>query len=255
MPFRWYVRSLTQVLLAATLLASVDLELVKVSVVAVGEGPHLDFSLPWLQWHVLFFSRWSDLWTWSSLCQLLPLCGDRRGQRSVMKDGWSQAAPYQVGHNQEIPLEWDWHFSRSEGNMWFHETDLLWFYQLSRGGLDPCSSNHRGWQMVDAHQGYALSSSLVILLRALYFSSPITSFGLLHHVIQKIRCEYEVNWWHWDITRKTHWWAERRDGDRCESSGPGREGTWAWALCITRRGLGGAAPLLSSSSTSSRYTF
>lgn len=45
---------LTQVLLAAALLASVDLELVKVSIVAVGEGSHLDPSLHWLQWHVLF---------------------------------------------------------------------------------------------------------------------------------------------------------------------------------------------------------
>ena len=46
--------SLTQVLLAAALLTSVDLELVKVPVMAVSQGPHLDTYLHWLHRHVLF---------------------------------------------------------------------------------------------------------------------------------------------------------------------------------------------------------
>ena len=44
---------LTQLLLATPLLACVDLELVKVSIVAVSKGPHLDTLLHWLHGHKL----------------------------------------------------------------------------------------------------------------------------------------------------------------------------------------------------------
>ena len=54
--FRCCVRSfttLTQLLLTAALLAHVDLDLVKVSHMAVSKSPHLDASLHRLQRHVL----------------------------------------------------------------------------------------------------------------------------------------------------------------------------------------------------------
>ena len=52
-PFRVFHYSVTQLLLTTTLFACVHLEAVKVAVVAVWKGPHLDASLHRLHRHVL----------------------------------------------------------------------------------------------------------------------------------------------------------------------------------------------------------
>ena len=49
--FHYY--PLTQLLHSASLLATVHLKLVKVAIVAVSKGPHLDASLYWLHRHEL----------------------------------------------------------------------------------------------------------------------------------------------------------------------------------------------------------
>ena len=132
--------SLTQLLL----LACVHLELVKVSIVAVSKGPHLDTSLHWLHGHELLQGGATCEFNYGFVDGYL--CVGHRGPRSVTRGGQSQVTPFRADRILEILLDWEWHCLWNADSARYHENDTLLSYLLSGSSdtLDLCSNNHQG---------------------------------------------------------------------------------------------------------------